>query len=193
MSLPASLPTDGHPVGNSAQLTQDLVGLEEVISRSAAGAARTSVRVQTLAGEIDQIFASTRNIQATLEGASAGLSSSATYKSLASVGVTNQSNGTIYLNTYTFQNAMNTDPASVQSLFTFSGSSTSPAVTVNASTSCVVNSPSVQLGGSSGTMHYLCDERLLTWLRSHTHGQFGLTPYQTLTDANVLTALTKGA
>jgi len=70
------------------------------------------------------------NIQATLEGASAGLSSSATYKSLASVGVTNQSNGTLYLNTYTFQNAMNTDPASVQSLFTFSGSSTSPAVTV---------------------------------------------------------------
>jgi len=74
MSLPASLPTDGHPVGNSAQLTQDLVGLEEVISRSAAGAARTSVRVQTLAGEIDQIFASTRNIQATLEGLGSNIS-----------------------------------------------------------------------------------------------------------------------
>jgi flagellar hook-associated protein 2 len=70
------------------------------------------------------------NLRATLAGASAGLSGSATYQSLASVGVTNQADGTLYLNTYNFQKAMNADPASVQSLFSFSGSSTSPAATV---------------------------------------------------------------
>ena len=46
------------------------------------------------------------------------------------MGLTNQADGTLYLNTYAFQKAMNTDPASVENLFTFSGSSTSPAVTV---------------------------------------------------------------
>jgi flagellar hook-associated protein 2 len=70
------------------------------------------------------------NLRATLAGASAGLSSGATYKSLASVGVTTQADGTLYLNAYAFQKAMSTDPASVQSLFSFSGSSTSPAATV---------------------------------------------------------------
>jgi flagellar hook-associated protein 2 len=70
------------------------------------------------------------NLKAALLGASAGLSSDATYKSLASVGVTNQADGTLYLNSYAFQQALNADPASVQSLFTFSGTSTSPAVTV---------------------------------------------------------------
>ncbi len=53
------------------------MGLEEVISRSAAGAARTSVRVQTLAGEIDQILSSTRDIQATLEGLGSSISQAA--------------------------------------------------------------------------------------------------------------------
>ena len=70
------------------------------------------------------------SLQATLIGASAGVPGSATYKSLAGVGLTNQADGTLYLNTYAFQKAMNTDPASVENLFTFSGSSTSPAVTV---------------------------------------------------------------
>jgi methyl-accepting chemotaxis protein len=50
------------------QLVADLAGLEEVINRSAAGAARTSVRVQTLAREIDQILTSTQAIRETLEG-----------------------------------------------------------------------------------------------------------------------------
>lgn len=69
---------------------------------------------------------------------------------------------------------------------------TSPAVTVNAATSCIVNSPSVQMGGSAGTMRYVVDERLLTWLRNHTHGM-GWEPQQTLTDADVLTSVLKGA
>lgn len=67
----------------------------------------------------------------------------------------------------------------------------SPVATINASTSCIINSPSVQLGGSSGTMRFLCDARLLQWLRDHTHS-FGIKPQETLTDANVITSITKG-
>jgi len=69
MSQPTTTPpTGGSASGSSIQLTQDLAGLERVINRSAAGAARTSVRVQTLAQEIDQILTSTRSMQETLEG-----------------------------------------------------------------------------------------------------------------------------
>lgn len=70
------------------------------------------------------------SLRAAIQGASAGLSSDVTYKSLASVGITGQSDGTLYLNTYTFQQAMSNDPASVQSLFTFAGNSSNPVVTV---------------------------------------------------------------
>jgi flagellar hook-associated protein 2 len=70
------------------------------------------------------------NLKATLAGASVGLPGTATYKSLATLGVTNKADGSLYLNTYTFQQAMNADVASVQDLFTFSGTSTTPVVTV---------------------------------------------------------------
>ena len=53
---------------------KDFAGLEKVINRSAAGAARTSVRVQTLAREVDQILDSTRSMQATLEGLDGNIS-----------------------------------------------------------------------------------------------------------------------
>ena len=77
MSHPASrLPADDPADGPSAQLLQDLTGLETVINRSAAGAARTSMRLQTLAREIDQILDSTRNIQETLEGLGGNISHS---------------------------------------------------------------------------------------------------------------------
>jgi len=56
----------------------DLAGLEQVLNRSAAGAARTSVRVQTLAREIDEILDSTRAIQETLETLDGNISRSAT-------------------------------------------------------------------------------------------------------------------
>ncbi len=75
------------------------------------------------------------NLRAAMQGASSGLSSGATYKTLSGVGVTNQADGTLYLNSYTFQQAMNNDPASVQSLFAFLGTSTSPAVTVKSGSS----------------------------------------------------------
>lgn len=63
--------------GRDPQLARDLAGLEGVINRSAAGAARTSVRVQTLAREIDQILDSTRSIQTTLEGLGSSISQGA--------------------------------------------------------------------------------------------------------------------
>jgi methyl-accepting chemotaxis protein len=68
---------DGSTVDSSSQLIQDLAGLEQVINRSAAGAARTSVRVQTLVREIDRIFDSTRDIQETLVGLGANISKAA--------------------------------------------------------------------------------------------------------------------
>lgn len=70
------------------------------------------------------------NLRATLAGDSKGLPGTATYKTLASLGISNKSDGSLYLNTFTFQQAMNSDLSSVQDLFTFSGTSTNPAVTV---------------------------------------------------------------
>ncbi len=61
----------------SDRLTQDIAGLEQVINQSAAGAARTSVRVQTLAREIDQILERTRSIQTTLQGLDGNISRAA--------------------------------------------------------------------------------------------------------------------
>jgi methyl-accepting chemotaxis protein len=69
-------PVDGPDDGPGA-LSRDLAGLETVINRSAAGAARTSLRVQTLAREIDQILDSTRAIQETLEGLGGNISQAA--------------------------------------------------------------------------------------------------------------------
>lgn len=78
MAHPANLPTPaGSAGGGSTQLFRDLTGLEKVISRSAAGAARTSVRVQTLAREIDQILTSTRSIEETLDALGGNISLSA--------------------------------------------------------------------------------------------------------------------
>ncbi len=73
---------DGFPVdspsgGGSLQLTQDLAALEQVINRSAAGAARTSLQVQTLAREIDQILTGTRSMQETLDNLGGNISLSA--------------------------------------------------------------------------------------------------------------------
>ena len=72
------------------------------------------------------------NLKATLFGQTAGLPGTATYKTLPGIGISSQADGTVYLNTITFQTAVTADLASVQRLFTFSGSSTSPAVTFRA-------------------------------------------------------------
>lgn len=70
-------PIDGSADPGTKGLAQDMAGLEGVLNRSAAGAARTSVRVQTLAREIDQILESTRSIQTTLEGLGGNISQAA--------------------------------------------------------------------------------------------------------------------
>lgn len=72
------------------------------------------------------------NLKASLAGASAGLSGTATYKSLASLGITTQADGTVYMNAITFQTAIGNDLAAVQRLFAFSGDTTNPAVTFKA-------------------------------------------------------------
>ena len=78
MSHPAPGTTsDGLAQALPGQLIQDLAVLEKVINRSAAGAARTSVRVKSLATEIDQILTSTRSIQETLTGLGENISDSA--------------------------------------------------------------------------------------------------------------------
>ena len=63
-----------HPGGGLSRLNEDLTGLEKIINRSAAGAARTSVRLQTLTREIATILTSTRSIQGTLEGLDSSIS-----------------------------------------------------------------------------------------------------------------------
>lgn len=69
---------------------------------------------------------------------------------------------------------------------------TTKTANVTASVSCTVNSPSVLLGGSHGTMRFIMDERLITWLLNHTHDGGG-TPGQALLAANVCTTVTKAA
>ena len=67
-------PLRPHPEGGLPSLNEDLTGLEKIINRSAAGAARTSVRLQTLTREIAAILTSTRSIQDTLEGLDSSIS-----------------------------------------------------------------------------------------------------------------------
>lgn len=67
---------------------------------------------------------------------------------------------------------------------------TTKTANVTASVSCTVNSPSVLLGGSYGTMRFIMDERLINWLLNHTHGG-GAKPDQSLLAANVCTTITK--
>ena len=73
----SQVPQDGPDDGGPSPQAGNLAGLEQVINRSAAGAARTSMRVQTLAREIDQTLASTRSIQETLEGLGRNISHAA--------------------------------------------------------------------------------------------------------------------
>ena len=54
------------------------------------------------------------NLRAAIAG---GLPASSTYKHLSDLGVSVQADGTLYLNTNTFKQALNTDVASVQNLF----------------------------------------------------------------------------
>lgn len=70
-----SLDPPPHPL--PPEVLEDLGGLEAVVVRSAAGAARTSVRVETLAREIQQILDGTRDIQGILEGLDANISRAA--------------------------------------------------------------------------------------------------------------------
>lgn len=67
-------------------------------------------------------------IRTTLTGASAGLSSSATFQNAAGVGVKTNADGTLTLDTTAFQAAVEKDPAGVMRLFSFTGSSSNGVV-----------------------------------------------------------------
>lgn len=86
-----------------------------------------SIALAPLSGD-----ASTRalmaNLKSVLSGASAGMPGDSAYKSLSSLGFTTLSDGSLILNTSTFQNAVSSDLPAVKRLFSFSGTSTSQAV-----------------------------------------------------------------
>ncbi len=62
-------------------------------------------------------------IRTTLSGASSGLPGTSAFQNAASLGVKTNPDGTLSLNTTTFQAAMEKDPAAAMRLFTFSGDS----------------------------------------------------------------------
>ena len=70
------------------------------------------------------------NLQAALKGTSAGMPSSSSYKTLASMGVSSLPDGTLNMNIITFQTAMGDDLTAALNLFKFSGTSTSQNVAV---------------------------------------------------------------
>ena len=69
------------------------------------------------------------NLKSTLLGTSAGMPSDASYKTLASIGITSLADGGLFLNTATFQSAVATDLPDVQRLFSFTGESTNSVAT----------------------------------------------------------------
>ncbi|MDH5525225.1 MAG: phage baseplate assembly protein [Desulfobulbaceae bacterium] len=77
-------------------------------------------------------------------------------------------------------------------------SGTAPVVTVNAATSCTVNSPAINLGGARAGLRRFVDERFATLFGSHTHGgvQAGSdssgTPNQSFVQADNCTDTTRG-
>jgi flagellar hook-associated protein 2 len=69
-------------------------------------------------------------IQSTLTGAPSGLSTSSTYNSAASLGISTNNDGTLSLNTSTFQAAMQANPTAVMNVFATGSSSTNAAVSL---------------------------------------------------------------
>lgn len=88
-----------------------------------------SINQAPLAGD-----ASTRafmaSLQAALKGTSAGMTSTTTYKTLASMGVSSLPDGTLNMNIIAFQAALVDDLSAALNLFKFSGTSTGQNVTV---------------------------------------------------------------
>ena len=70
-------------------------------------------------------------IQAVMRGTASGLPSSAAYNSTGALGIKTASDGSLSLDTTVFQKALDKDPDAVKRVFTFSGTSTSGAVSVS--------------------------------------------------------------
>jgi flagellar hook-associated protein 2 len=67
-------------------------------------------------------------IRSTLTGASAGLPGTSAFQNTASLGVKTNADGTLTLDTTTFQAAIDKDPAAIMRLFTFTGDSSNAVV-----------------------------------------------------------------
>jgi flagellar hook-associated protein 2 len=80
-------------------------------------------------------------IRSTLTGLSAGLPSTATFHSLADLGVATQRDGTLTLDTNAFQAALDKDPGAVKSLFNFSASTTNGVVAFQSAGSKTATGP----------------------------------------------------
>lgn len=93
-----------------------------------------SINQASLAGEANS-RSFINQIRAALTGVSAGLPSSSAFQFPANLGIRTQADGTLSLDTTTFQAALDSDPAAAKRLFMFRGDSDNGAVTVKSGTS----------------------------------------------------------
>ena len=95
------------------------------------------------------------NLKKVLSGTSSGMPADSAYKSLASLGITTLGDGSLMLNTATFQTAVSSDLSAVKRLFSFSGISTSQAVQLKSGGSTTITGTvgfEVTRNGADGTL-----------------------------------------
>jgi len=80
-------------------------------------------------------------LRSTLTGASSGLPGTSAFQNLSSIGVKTNADGTLSLNTVTFQAALEKDPTAVQRLFKFSGDSSNGVLSFSGATAATATGP----------------------------------------------------
>ncbi len=119
-------------VGSTAAIQDVITKYNQLVKDYKAASTATKNEDGTIALAPLSNDASTRTLMAdlkkTMSGASAGMPEDSAYKSLASLGITTLADGGLILNTSTFQTAVSNDLSAVKRLFSFSGTSTSQAV-----------------------------------------------------------------
>ncbi|HWQ09477.1 MAG TPA: flagellar filament capping protein FliD [Holophaga sp.] len=74
-------------------------------------------------------------VRSALNGTATGISSSAAYKTIGSIGITTGTSGTLTLDTTKFKEALENDATGVKNLFAFSGTTTNGTVTFKSASS----------------------------------------------------------
>ncbi len=119
-------------VGSTAAIQDVITKYNQLVKDYKAASTATKNTDGTIALAPLSNDASTRALMAdlkkTMSGTSAGMPEDSAYKSLASLGITTLADGGLILNTSTFQTAVSNDLSAVKRLFSFSGTSTSQAV-----------------------------------------------------------------